>query len=100
MVIKGYRITPLLKRTVGEVVTDNVPTLAASAAYNFFFSLFPLLLFLSPMLSLFGDKQQIVGWLLGQLTSMLTPEQVQAIRPILEKVVFSNNAPGLMSVGL
>jgi membrane protein len=100
MVIKGFRVGPLVKRTFHEIGEDKVLTLAASAAYNFFFSLFPLLLFLSPMLSLFGDKQQLVGWFMTQLTSALTPEQVTAIRPIFEKVVFAENAPGLMSVGL
>jgi membrane protein len=100
MVIKGFRVWPLLKGTVREIGADKVPTLAASAAYNFFFSLFPLLLFLSPMLSLFGDKRQIVGWVIAQLTSTLTPAQVEAMRPIIEKVVFASNAPGLMSIGL
>ena len=100
MVTKGFRVAPLLKRTFREIGADHVPTLAASAAYNFFFSLFPLLLFLSPMLSLFGDQQEIVGWFMAQLTSALTPAQAAAMRPILEKVVFSNNAPGLMSIGL
>ncbi|HEY4303302.1 MAG TPA: YihY/virulence factor BrkB family protein [Gemmatimonadaceae bacterium] len=100
MVIKGFRVAPLLKRTFREIGKDNIGSLAASAAYNFFFSLFPLLLFLSPMLSLFGDKQQLVGWLMSQLTSTLTREQVAAMRPILEKVVFASDAPGLMSIGL
>src|SRR3954471_15211154 len=100
MVIKGYRIGPLLKKTFREVGADNVPTLAASAAYNFFFSLFPLLLFLAPLLSLTGDKQRMVGYLMSQLTSVLPTDQVESMRPILEKIVFSPSAPGLMSVGL
>src|ERR1043166_7371379 len=100
MTIKGFRVAPLLKKTVREIGEDKIPTLAASAAYNFFFSLFPLLLFLSPMLSLFGDKQKVVGWFMAQLTSALTPAQVEAVQPIFEKVVFSKSAPGLMSVGL
>ncbi len=100
MVIKGVRVGPLLRRTAREIGEDNVGTLAASAAYNFFFSLFPLLLFLSPLFGLVGDKRQTVGWLMAQLTSTLTPAQAEAMRPILEKVVFSSNAPGLMSLGL
>ena len=101
MVIKGYRVGPLLKKTIREIGEDNVTTLAASAAYNFFFSLFPLLLFLTPLLSLVGDKQQMVGLADGAARRRCCrPTQVEAIRPILDKVVFSPNAPGLMSVGL
>jgi membrane protein len=100
MVIKGFHVVPLLKKTGREIGDDKVTTLAASAAYNFFFSLFPLLLFLAPILSLAGDKQRMVGWLMSQLTSVLPADQVSAIEPILAKVVFSTSAPGLMSVGL
>jgi membrane protein len=100
MVIMGYRVGPLLKKTVREIGKDHVTTLAASAAYNFFFSLFPLLLFLTPLLSLFGNKQELVGYLTGQLTSVLPPEQVPAVRAILDKVIFAGNAPGLISIGL
>jgi membrane protein len=100
MVIKGFRVGPLLKKTFREIGEDNVTTLAASAAYNFFFSLFPLLLFLAPLLSLTGDNQRTIGWLMSQLTSVLPPAQLQAIRPVLESVVFSPSAPRLMSLGL
>lgn len=100
MVIKGFRVGPLAAKTFHEIMDDNVLTMGASAAYAFFFSLFPLLLFLSPMLSLFGDKQKIVGWFMAQLTSTLTPDQAKSIGEILSKVVFAGNAPGLMSIGL
>src|SRR5512133_3882305 len=100
MVIKGFRVGPLLKKTVREIGADKVPTLAASAAYNFFFSLFPLLLFLAPLLSLIGNKQQVIGFIMSQLTSVLPAEDAPAIREILQKVVFSSSAPGLMSIGL
>ncbi len=100
MVIKGYRIGPLIRKTVREIGTDHVGTLAASAAYNFFFSLFPLLLFLTPLLSLVDDKQAMVGFLTAQLMSVLPPAQAAAFRPVFDNVVFASNAPGLMSVGL
>jgi membrane protein len=100
MVIKGVRVLPLLKKTVREIGADNVSGLAASAAYNFFFSLFPLLLFLAPLLSLVGNKEEVIGFLMGQLLSVLPVEDAPAIREILQKVVFSSSAPGLMSVGL
>jgi membrane protein len=100
MVIKGFRVGPLVKKTFREIGEDNITTLAASAAYNFFFSLFPLLLFLAPLLSLIGDNQRTIEWLMSQLTSVLPPTQLQAIRPVLESVVFSPSAPRLMSLGL
>lgn len=100
MVIKGFRVWQLLKGTVKEIGSDRVPTLAASAAYNFFFSLFPLLLFLSPMLAVVGDRDETMGWLMAQLTSTLTSAQAEAMRPILERIVFADNAPSLMSIGL
>ena len=100
MVIKGFRVGTLLKKTFREIGEDGISTLAASAAYNFFFSLFPLLLFLAPVLSLAGNRERTVGWLMSELTTVLPPDQLEAIRPVLEKVVFSPSAPGLMSVGL
>jgi membrane protein len=37
---------------------------------------------------------------MSQLTSVLPPTQLQALRPILDQIVFSPSAPGLMSLGL
>lgn len=99
MVIKGFHVGKLLRRTAREIGEDNVSTLSASAAFDFFFSLFPLLLFLSPLLSVVGDKRQTIEWVMTQLTSTLTRAQADAMRPVLEKIVFSSNAPGAMSVG-
>ena len=87
--VKG--LEELAKRTVKETLEDNVLGIAAQVAYNFFFSLFPLLLFLAPVFSLAGHSEQTVGWLMSQLTSVLPPRQVEAIRPVLEKVVFSES---------
>ena len=51
-------------------------------------------------MQIFGNKQQMVGFLTGQLTSLLPPDRVAAFQPVLAKVVFSSSAPGLMSLGL
>ena len=96
----GYSNGPLLKKTVREVGADRVTSLSASAAYNFFFSLFPLLLFLAPLLSLIGNKQAMVNFLMTQLTSVMPPDQLEAIRPVLQNIIFTKSAPGLLSVGL
>src|SRR3954471_17948361 len=100
MVIGGYSVVPLLRKTVSEIVTDQVTSLAASAAYNFFFSLFPLLLFLAPLLAVVGDKAQMVNFLMKQLTSVMPPDQLKAVQPVLENIVFTKNASGILSVGL
>src|ERR1700743_3047599 len=100
MTIKGFRVGALLKKTVRATSEDNVGTLAASAAYNFFFSLFPLLLFLAPLLSLVGNKHQMIGWLTAQFNTLLPPDDVPAVQNVLNGVVFAKNAPGLMSIGL
>jgi membrane protein len=100
MIIGGYSVGPLVKKTAKEIGADQVTSLAASAAYNFFFSLFPLLLFLAPLLSLVGDKAKLISFLMAQLTSVLPPDQVKAIQPVLENVIFAKSAPTLLSIGL
>ena len=99
MTLGGYSIGPLVKKTIREIGADQLTSLAASAAYNFFFSLFPLLLFLAPLLSVVGDKQAMVGFLMTQLTSVMPPDQLEAIQPVLINIVFAKSAPGLMSIG-
>src|SRR4051812_16231895 len=100
MIIGGFNVGPLVKKTAKEIGADRVTSLAASAAYNFFFSLFPLLLFLAPLLSLVGDKAKLIAFLMGQLTTVLPPDQVKALQPVLENVVFAKSAPTLLSIGL
>src|SRR3954463_15604697 len=100
MIIGGYRVGPLVKKTFREIGADQLTSLAASAAYNFFFSLFPLLLFLAPLLSLVGDKAKLIAFLMGQLTTVLPPDQVRSLEPVLENVIFAKSAPTLLSIGL
>lgn len=99
MILKGYRVGPLLKGTGKEILDDGVPTLAAQTAYYFFFSLFPLLLFLTPLLSVVGDERAMMGYIERQLASAVGPEAFAPLRAAIESVVFSDDAPGLMSTG-
>ena len=99
MIIKGYRVGPLLKRTGREVLDDNVPGLAAETAYYFFFSLFPLFLFLAPLLGLIGDRQATFDKLMAQLSTTVPGEAVSLVRASLSEVVFSPSAPAFMSIG-
>ena len=100
MVIKGYRIGPLLKKTGQEILSDNILGLAAQTAYYFFFSLFPLLLFTTPLIGLFGDPQGIINWVTEQAERVLPPDALGLVLGVVNDVVFSPNAPGLISIGV
>ncbi len=99
MIIKGFRVGPLLKATGNDILNDNVLGLAAQAAYNAFFSIFPFFLFAAPLLSLFGDKEKTFSWLMNQLATVVPAEAISLVQGVLKDVVFSKNAPGLVSVG-
>ena len=99
MVILGYRVKELATKTVSETVEDNVLGIAAQVAYNFFFSLFPLVLFLAPILSLLGDKREIVTNLLGRVSQILPADAYSLFSKVVSDIVFAENAPGLISIG-
>lgn len=100
MIIKGYDAGVLARKTFGEVWKDNVLGLSAQAAYSFFFSLFPILLFLAPLFSIIGNKQEMVSKLLNRLSVTLPAEAYVLLSGIVKDVVFSKNAPGLISIGI
>ncbi|MGZ8379203.1 MAG: YihY/virulence factor BrkB family protein [Gemmatirosa sp.] len=97
--IKGYRLGPLLKKTAREVMDDNVLGLGAQTAYYFFFSLFPIFLFLAPLLSLVGDKRETFTFLLEKIQGAVPAEAYALVVNVVQSVVFAENAPGLASVG-
>lgn len=97
MIVLGYRVKDLAKKTWNESTEDNVLGLAAQSAYNLFFSIFPFLLFVTPLLSLVGDKETMITGILGRLT--LPPAAMELVNGIVRDVVFSKNAPGLISIG-
>ena len=99
MIIKGYDVAGLLKRTGKEIMADAVPTLAAETAYYFFFSLFPLLLFLTPLLSIVGERDQVMRFITWQLQSLVKGDAVKPLADAIHNVVYAKNAPGLMSTG-
>src|SRR5437868_8479431 len=99
MVILGYRPKELIKKTTSETIEDNVLGIAAQVAYNFFFSLFPLILFLAPLLSLLGDKRQIVSDLLTRLSQVVPADAFNLLSKVITDIVFAKNAPGLISLG-
>ena len=91
MVIKGYRVGPLLRQTGKEVLSDNVLGLAAQTAYYFFFSLFPIVLFLAPMLALVGNKQETVGVLMSQLASAVPADAYTLVSGVVKEFVLTPN---------
>ena len=99
MVILGYRVLELLKKTWSEVWKDNVLGMSAEAAYNLFFSIFPLLLFVAPLLSLVGDEAVIISSTLGRLAPVIPPSALKVVNDVLRDVVFSDTTPALMSAG-
>lgn len=99
MVIKGYDAGVLLRRTLREVWTDNVLGLSAQAAYSFFFSLFPMLLFLAPLFGLIGDEQQVVNKILARLELTIPAEAYALLAGVVRDVVFGESA-GVISIGL
>jgi membrane protein len=99
MVVLGYRVAELAKKTFSETIEDNVLGIAAQVAYNFFFSLFPLILFLAPLLSLLGDKQKIVTELMSRLGEVLPADAYTLFSKVVSDIVFAPNAPGLVSIG-
>lgn len=99
MLIKGYDAIALLKGAARETISDRIPSLAAETAYYFFFSLFPLLLFLTPLVGLFGERAETMRWIEGQLATVVGPQAFAPIRAMLQEVVYTKNAPGLMSLG-
>ena len=100
MVIKGFNVVQLLKKTGHEIAEDRITSLAAQTAYYFFFSLFPLLLFLTPMLGLFGNGQQMMDSMLSRLSATLPGDALSLIRRIFSQVITARGGAGIMSLGL
>src|SRR3954463_13627869 len=99
MGILRYPGKKVAQKTISETLEDGILGVAAQVAYNFFFSLFPLLLFLAPFLSLIGNKQQIVSDLLARFSQFMPPAAFALLSGVIRDVVFAQNAPGLISLG-
>jgi membrane protein len=100
MVIKGFNVVPLVKKTVKEIGEDRIPSLAAETAYYCFFSLFPLLLFLTPLLGLLGNGRELMDVLLARLSATLPGDTLSLLRRTLDEIITSNGNAGVMSLGI
>lgn len=99
MIVAGYHVVPLLKKTVREIGDDRIPSLAAETAYYFFFSLFPLLLFLTPLLSLVGNGPELMESMLSRLSTTLPADALSVLRRTLSEIVTSSGGAGVMTLG-
>lgn len=99
MVILGYNVRELARKTWSEVWKDNLLGMSAEAAYNLFFSIFPLLLFIAPLLSLVGDKEALIRSMLVRVEPFIPETALTVIEAVLRDAVFTETAPALMSVG-
>ena len=100
MIIKGFNVVPLLKKTAQEIGKDRIPSLAAETAYYFFFSLFPLLLFLTPLLGLLGNGRELMETLLAHLSATLPGDTLSLLRRTLTEITNSTGNAGVMSLGV
>lgn len=89
----------LLKRVWHNILATDVLGLAAQTAYFFFFSLFPLLLFTAPLVSLVGNKEATVGIIMQVLARSVPPDAYLLVQNVVNDVVFAKNAPGVLSLG-
>jgi membrane protein len=100
MIIKGFNVVSLLKSTVREVREDRIPSLAAETAYYFFFSLFPLLLFLTPLLGIVGNGQELMTSMVARLSTTMPEDSLSLLKRVLSEILTSSNGAGVMSVGV
>src|SRR3954451_12547093 len=100
MIIKGFNVVPLVKKTVKEIGEDRIPSLAAETAYYFFFSLFPLLLFLTPLLGAIGNGPELMESLLARLATTIPADALSLLRRTLSEIVNGSGGAGVMSIGV
>jgi membrane protein len=88
----------LVKRTINEVMADNVFNLAAQLAYYFFLALFPALLVLLAIISFF-PVHDLMNTIMSTLGRIAPPEVLQIVRDQIEKIATGNKG-GLLTIGV
>ncbi|MEO8946410.1 MAG: YihY/virulence factor BrkB family protein [Gemmatimonadaceae bacterium] len=97
--IAGYDLPVLARKTLSRLLQDNLLGMSAASAYSFFFGLFPTFLLAAPVLSLFGNKQQLFDRLFQWMAPALPASAFDLVQSVLKDVIFAQNAPGIMSLG-
>ncbi len=89
-----------LKRTIQEYKEDNLTDWAAALTYYTVLSLFPTLLVLVALLSLFGQHPQTTNALLDIARTLGPPQAVDTFRGTIEGVIKNQGGAGaLLGVG-
>jgi membrane protein len=91
------RWSEILKRTFRAAYDDNCLGLAAQLAYYFFLALFPALLFLLALASLFPFE--LMQDLLSSLALVAPPEVLSIIRDQLTKIATGDDR-GILTIGI
>lgn len=99
MVVKGRNVVPLLRATGKEIGADRIPIFAAQMAYNFFFSIFPLALFMAAVLGLVASREQVTGWM-NELSAALPPDVASLFMKTLRAILDADGSAGVLSFGL
>lgn len=90
----------VLRTTIREYSADGCTDLAAGLTYRSVLSLFPTLIALVSILSLFGQSGQTVGAVLDEAQGIVPSETWDTISPVLESLL-TTPAPGLgLAIGL
>lgn len=100
MQLGGYRIWPLLRATAKQTSVDRITGLAAEAAYHFFFSLFPFLLFATSLIGLFVDQRTTLDAIMDQMARVVPDQALSLVRSVVEDVAYTEGKSGLLSIGL
>src|SRR5216117_681258 len=91
-------LTALVKRTAGEVFTDNCLGLAAELAFYFFLALFPALLFLVAIVS-FIPVEGLLNTITGTLARVAPGELLMLVQDQILKIAHDQNG-GLLTLGM
>ena len=100
MVVKGRDVKGLVMAVRREMAEDKMSVYAAQMAYSFFFSLFPLILFVAALMAMIFDRAEVVRFLTSELDIALPPDVASVLTKTLTAVVGEDGAaPGILSFG-
>ncbi len=90
----------VLRRTVREFLDDGGTDLAAALTYYSVLAIFPGLLALLSLVGVFGEAQASVDLILEVLAPLVSTDQIEQIRPVLNELASSDAAGVTLAIGL